>query len=154
MRLLPLPQYPGDLITNLTLSLLSSIDYSQLLVSPECQAWAPLNHIYYQLAHTALLLASLAPPGSGSFLCVRALLVVSFSFSLVWGLTMCWLDTTAWSSLLAAINLCWCVRDLWRRRTVSLSKEMETVYMKMFKPLKVSRGQFQVGNLTLFSCAA
>ena len=71
---------------------------------------------------------------------------ISFSFSTVWGWKVaCGLDTTAWNCLLAIINMAWFVCTLWRRRTVLLSKEMERVYTKMFKPLQVSRGQFKVG---------
>jgi len=142
--LLPEPLYPGSFITNFSLNLFSSLDYSQLLYRPECHDWVPLNHIYFQVANIFLLISSLAPAGSGGLLFIRSMHVVAFSFSTVWGLTVaCGLDTTAWNTLLTAVHLVWCLTALWRRRSVSLSKEMEMIYIQMFQPLKVSRGQFQ-----------
>ena len=48
--LLPPPTTLRSLLTNLSLSLLPSLDYSQLLYQPQCPGWVPLNHIYYQVA--------------------------------------------------------------------------------------------------------
>ena len=148
--LIPQPTYPGSFFANFTANLFSSIDVSQLLYQPECHNWVPVNHIYYQVANIFLLVSCLAPSGPGGFLFVRSMHVVAFSFSTVWGLTVaCGLDTTAWNTVLTAVNLVWCVGALWRSRSVSLSKEMEMIYRKMFKPLKVSRAQFQVSKLYL-----
>ena len=150
--LLPQPTYPSSFFTNITENLFSSIDFSQLLYQPECYNWVPVNHIYYQVANIFLLVSSLAPSGPGGFLFLRCMHVVAFSFSTVWGLTVaCSLDTTAWNTVLTALNLVWCVGAIWRSRSVSLSKDMEVIYKKMFKPLKVSRRQFQVSKLYLLT---
>ena len=148
--LLPPPTTLRSLLTNLSLSLLPSLDYSQLLYQPQCPGWVPLNHVYYQLANLLLLLSSLAPNTPYGFLFLRILLLMSFSLSTVWGWTVaCGLDTTAWNCLLAAINLAWCLHTIWKRRNVSLSPEMETVFNQIFKPLNVSRKQFKV-SVNLF----
>ena len=157
--LLPPPTTLRSLLTNLSLSLLPSLDYSQLLYQPQCPGWVPLNHIYYQVANLLLLLSSLAPNTTYGFLFLRILLLMSFSLSTVWGWTVaCGLDTTAWNCLLAATNLAWCLHTAWKRRTVSLSPEMETVYGQVFKQLNVSRKQFKVsviyvgGYVFIFEC--
>ena len=59
------------------------------------------------------------------------------------------LDIAGWSSILAVVNMAWCVQTVWRGRTVSLSQEMEVVYEQMFKPLKVTRRQFKVRIIKL-----
>ena len=101
-----------------TSSFLLSIDYSQLLHQPECPGWFPLNHVYYQVANLFLLVSSL----SSNILFLRAMLVVSCSFSTLWGWTVaCWLDTSAWNCLLTVINLAWCIKTVWSARTVTLS---------------------------------
>ena len=141
---------PPATLTSLLASLLPSLDYSQLLYQPQCPGWVPLNHAYYQVSNLFLLLSSMAPNIPGGFLFLRAMLVVSFSISTVWGWTVaCGLDITGWSSILAVVNMAWCVRTVWRGRTVSLSQEMEGVYQQMFQPLKVSRKQFKVGILNI-----
>ena len=127
-------------------SLLSLLDYSQLLHQPECLGWVPLNYIYYQAANMFLLLASITP----NTLTLRAMMVVAFSFLTIWGWTVsCALDTTAWNCVLAVINLAWCAWIVWRRRTVKLTLEMERVYKQIFMNLKVSRTQFKVWLLSL-----
>ena len=124
-----------------TRSFLLSLDYSQLLYHPQSPGWVPLNHIYYQVANLFLLLSSLF----SKIIFFRTMLVLSFSFSTVWGWTVVsGLDTTAWNCLLTVINLAWCLQTVWRGRTVTLSQEMEMVYMQIFKPLMVSRRQFKV----------
>ena len=136
----------SSMVTNLSLSLNPPLDFTQLLYQPECPGWVPLNHIYYQLANLFLLLSSAVSPNCpAGLLFLRTGLVVSFSFYTVWGWSVaCALDTTAWNCLLTVINIAWCVQTVWRGRTVRLSKEMEMVYTKLFKPLKVSRRQFKV----------
>eukprot|EP00092_Neocalanus_flemingeri_P001965 GFUD01002097.1.p1 GENE.GFUD01002097.1~~GFUD01002097.1.p1 ORF type:complete len:364 (+),score=117.22 GFUD01002097.1:214-1305(+) len=132
----------NSMVTNL--SLFHPLDFTQLLYQPECPGWVPLNHIYYQVANLFLLLSSLAPNCPGGLLFLRTCLVVSFSLSTVWGWTVaCALDTTAWNCLLTVLHCAWCVQTVWRGRTVRLTQEMETVYTALFRPLKVSRRQFQ-----------
>ena len=142
----------ANLVSNLsqmilfTSSFLLSIDYSQLLHQPECPGWVPLNHVYYQVANLFLLVSSL----SSNILFLRAMLVVSCSFSTLWEWTVaCGLDTTSWNCLMTVINLAWCLQTVWGGRTVTLSQEMEMVNMQVFKQLKVSRRQFKVRIIIL-----
>ena len=128
---------PPPTLTSLLASLLPSLDYSQLLYKPQ-SGWVPLNHVYYQVSNLFLLLSSMAPNSPGGFLFLRAMLVVSSSCCTVWGWTVaCGVDITGWSSILAVVNMAWCVQTVWRGRTVSLSQEMEVVYEQMFHPLNV-----------------
>ena len=134
-----------SVLTNLSMSLIPSLDYSQLLYQPHCPGWVPLNHVYYQVANLLLLLASLAPCSRHGFLFLRAMLVISFSLSMAWGWSVaCGLDIMAWNTALALINMAWCLHAVFTSRRVSLSPDMEILYNKMFKSLNVSKKQFKV----------
>ena len=117
---------------------LSLLDYSQLLYHPLCQSWDPLHHISYQAANFLLLVSSMS---SNSQL-MRIMMALSFSILTLWGWSVsCSVDTTAWNLLLTITNITWCV---WRGRSVTLTRDMEALFAQMFKPLRISRKQFQV----------
>jgi len=116
------------------------VDYSEILAHAECSGWLPLNHVYYQAANIFLLLSTI----SSNHQFIRTMMTVAFSLLSLWGWSVsCGLDTLVWSCLLAMVNLSWCVRTWWRRRTGRLTREMETLYQQMFRRLRVSRRQFQ-----------
>ena len=119
-------------------SFLSWLDYTQLLYHPLCQGWDHLHHLSYQAANFLLLLSSIS---SNSQL-RRIMMALSCSIFTLWGWSVsCKVDTTVWNLLLTIINITWCV---WRGRSVTLTKDMEILYIQVFQPLRISRKQFQV----------
>uniref|UniRef100_A0A0A9W0V2 Blood vessel epicardial substance n=1 Tax=Lygus hesperus TaxID=30085 RepID=A0A0A9W0V2_LYGHE len=115
-----------------------------LLVPPCSGGWAPLNHVYFQLANLFYFLSYLAPAGLHGLLYLRCTLMVGCAFTALWGATvLCSMDALLWNANFVIINLVHIIVLLYRLRPVKFTKEVEEVYEAVFRPLKVTRPQFQ-----------
>ncbi|XP_044006960.1 popeye domain-containing protein 3-like isoform X2 [Aphidius gifuensis] len=103
-----------------------------------------VNHIYFQLANIFFLLSHLAPNSIHGVLYLRCTLLIGCSFLSLWGWTIaCWIDIAIWNCLFVAINFIYVCTLLYRLRRIKFTKEVEQVYIAVFKPLRVTRHQFK-----------
>ncbi|XP_063233765.1 blood vessel epicardial substance [Bacillus rossius redtenbacheri] len=137
----PLPG-PGDDWPNGTtynISLLSSV-----FGVTHCPQWGPVNHVYFQLANTFFFLSYLAPNGTYGILYLRCTLLVGCGFFALWGWAVrCSFDAFLWNAIFVGINLIHVCVLLFYLRPVKFSREIEEVYLALFRPLKVTRHQFK-----------
>ena len=133
-----------------------------------CSPWAPLHHLYHQLAALSLLLATLAPLRAAS-LTVLGLRVGLVLYSLLVLLdnllisTACHLDTIGWALILLIVNMIYTIHgeDTLRPRLKSdicllgvyrvyvthctvIQQDLSSAFDILFKPLGVSRAQYKV----------
>lgn len=109
-----------------------------------CMQWGSVNHVYFQLANTFFFLSYLAPNGTYGILYLRCTLLVGCAFFALWGWTvMCSFDAFLWNAAFVAINFIHVCVLLYYLRPVKFSREVEEVYLALFRPLKVSRHQFK-----------
>ncbi|RZC39702.1 Popeye domain containing protein [Asbolus verrucosus] len=110
-----------------------------------CKEWTPAQHPLFQTANFFFAAAFLVP---GSFkqsvLIVRALLSVGYFFLTIWGgVEVCAPDILLWNSLLVVLNLTHTALLAWRFLPPTLTLELTDLYLKVFKPLRVSRKHFK-----------
>ncbi|XP_044737803.1 blood vessel epicardial substance-like isoform X2 [Chrysoperla carnea] len=109
-----------------------------------CDKWEQTNHIYFQLANTFFFLSYLAPTGLYGMLYLRCTLLVGCAFFALWGWAVrCYLDAFVWNTLFVLINFIHICILLFYLRPIRFSKEVEEVYVALFRPLKVSRHKFK-----------
>ena len=80
-----------------------------------CSSWAPLHHLYYQVANLLLLLAILVPlkGGSVTVLGLRLGLVLYSGLTLLWALLVsnsCKLDTIGWAIVILTVNMIYTIQ--------------------------------------------
>ncbi|KAG8319374.1 hypothetical protein J6590_092939 [Homalodisca vitripennis] len=128
----------ADNDTNATLT---EDDYGGL----SCGEWEPAQHNLFQLSNIFFVAAFLLPKKfKKSVLLLRALLCAGFIVSALWsGIHVCTPDMFAWDTLLAGLNLVHAVILTFRFLPPALSVELTELYVRMFKPLKVSRKHFK-----------
>lgn len=120
------------------------VNWVSILSQEHCNAWQPLNQIYFQVGNAILLLSFLAPYSLWGFLFLRSLLVIGCSLYGLWSWRVaCYLDCAAWNLLFVLINLIWAIHAAWTLRPLSLPRDVDQVYQKLFQPLKVSKRQFK-----------
>nr|XP_015835225.1 PREDICTED: uncharacterized protein LOC100141516 [Tribolium castaneum] len=110
-----------------------------------CKEWTPAQHPLFQTANFFFAAAFLVP---GSFkqsvLIVRALLSIGYFFLTLWGgVEVCAPDILLWNSLLVVLNLTHTVLLAWKFLPPTLTLELTDLYLKVFKPLRVSRKHFK-----------
>ncbi|XP_045471390.1 blood vessel epicardial substance-A-like [Harmonia axyridis] len=110
-----------------------------------CTEWNPAQHSLFQTANFFFAAAFLVP---GSFkqsvLLVRTLLSIGHCFITIWGgVEICALDILLWNSLIVFLNVTHTAILTWRFLPPTLSLEMTDLYLKVFKPLRVSKKHFK-----------
>ncbi|XP_054262612.1 blood vessel epicardial substance-like [Macrosteles quadrilineatus] len=110
-----------------------------------CGEWEPAQHNLFQLSNIFFAAAFMVPRKfKQSVLVLRALLCAGFIVSALWaGIHVCTPDMFAWNLLLAGLNLIHAVILTCRFLPPALSVELTELYVRMFKPLKVSRNHFK-----------
>ena len=79
-----------------------------------------------------------------SALCYRSLASAGLLVSVLWaGIHVCTPDIFAWNMLLAGINIVHAVILTCRFLPPALSVELTELYVRMFKPLRVSKKHFK-----------
>ncbi|KAF4524486.1 hypothetical protein B566_EDAN013101 [Ephemera danica] len=110
----------------------------------QCARWGPANHMYFQLANTFFFLSYLAPNGTYGILYLRCTLLVGCALFALWGwVVLCSLDAFLWNANFVAINFVHVCVLLYYLRPVKFTREIEEVYLALFRPLKVTRHQFK-----------
>ncbi|XP_049539821.1 uncharacterized protein LOC125953962 isoform X1 [Anopheles darlingi] len=111
---------------------------------PDCFAHSQHEHLYYQIGHALFLIAFLGPNSVYGVLWLRCLALAGCVLMLLWGwLVVCSFDVIGWFSLFFAVNALYVIVLLCRLRPVKFDKEIESVYVALFEPLRVSRYQFK-----------
>jgi len=109
-----------------------------------CMQWLPINHVYFQLANSFLLLSYFAPAGLYGLLYLRLMLAIGCFFFALWGwVVLCAFDTFLWNAFFTLINIVHGIVVLFSLRPVRFDKQVEEVYKCIFQPLKVSKQQFK-----------
>ncbi|XP_035904394.1 blood vessel epicardial substance isoform X1 [Anopheles stephensi] len=111
---------------------------------PKCFSFEPKEHLYYHIGHALFLVAFLAPNIPCGFLWLRCAAIAGCILMVLWGwFVACSLDAVVWFGAFLLVNAVYVVVLLCRLRPVKFEKEIESVYVALFKPLRVSRHQFK-----------
>lgn len=110
----------------------------------ECFSLRRTQHLYYQLGNGLFLVAFLAPNAPFGMLWLRCVVIAGCVLLIIWGWQVeCTVDVVIWASLFLAVNAIYVGALLCKLRPVKFEKEIEAVYIALFKPLRVSRHQFK-----------
>lgn len=122
-----------------------------------CEDWQDAQHALFQLANLCLVVAFLTPSSfkyHAFFL--RCILNFGFLFFSLWaGLFVCMPDILSWNlgfCLVNSIHICYQGYKMFPPR---IGAELDGVYIKMFKPLNISRQMFKdlktIGDLYILT---
>ncbi|XP_045513203.1 blood vessel epicardial substance-like [Pieris brassicae] len=110
-----------------------------------CAKWTSAQQDLFQAANLCFAIAFLAPKSfKQSILVLRALAATGAVLMGMWaGAEVCAPDVLAWSLALVVVNSIHTVFLIIRFLPPALSLELTDLYLKLFKPLKVSKKHFQ-----------
>ncbi|XP_014467839.1 PREDICTED: blood vessel epicardial substance-B-like [Dinoponera quadriceps] len=110
-----------------------------------CDEWEAAQHKLFQAANIFFAFAFLVPRWFKiSILALRTCLTVGFMLAALWaGITICALDAMLWCLALGLLNGIHSLILACRFLPPALSPELAELYMKLFKPYKVSKKHFQ-----------
>lgn len=110
----------------------------------DCFSLRRTHHLYYQIGSGLFFLAFLAPNAPFGMLWLRCMVIAGSVLLIIWGWQVeCTMDAVIWASLFLIINAIYVGALLCKLRPVKFEKEIEAVYVALFKPLRVSRHQFK-----------
>ncbi|XP_055586953.1 blood vessel epicardial substance isoform X2 [Uranotaenia lowii] len=110
----------------------------------ECFSLRRTHHLYYQIGNGLFFLAFLAPNGPFGMLWLRCVVIIGCVLMIIWGWQIeCTMDVVVWAGLFLLVNAVYVGALLCKLRPVKFEKEIEAVYVALFKPLRVSRHQFK-----------
>lgn len=110
-----------------------------------CETWLEAQHALFQLANLCFAISFLTPSGfKYHCLFLRTLLLLGFSMFIFWsGLVVCMLDVLGWNIAFFIINLIHIIYLAYSTYPVKFHRELEDLYVKVFKPLKMTRFEFK-----------
>ncbi|KAJ9591756.1 hypothetical protein L9F63_001692 [Diploptera punctata] len=110
-----------------------------------CVEWEAAQHNLFQTANLFFAAAFIVPRSfKQSLLLLRAFLCVGFFLSALWaGIHVCAPDAFAWSVGLVFLNAVHTIMLTCRFLPPPLSLELSELYLKLFKPLRVSKKHFK-----------
>ncbi|XP_071875914.1 popeye domain-containing protein 1-like isoform X2 [Bombus fervidus] len=110
-----------------------------------CDEWEAAQHKLFQAANLFFAAAFLVPRSfKASVLALRTFLTAGFMLAALWaGITICALDAMLWSLALGLLNGIHSLILACRFLPPALSPELAELYLKLFKPYKVSKKHFQ-----------
>nr|XP_018917632.1 PREDICTED: uncharacterized protein LOC109044383 [Bemisia tabaci] len=110
-----------------------------------CGEWEAAQHNLFQFSNLCFVSAFLAPRTyKPSVLLLRALLSTGFFISAAWaGVHVCLFDAFLWNMVLGFLNAVHTLLLIWRFCPPALSLELTELYVRVFKPLKVSKKHFK-----------
>ncbi|XP_043467744.1 blood vessel epicardial substance-like isoform X2 [Leptopilina heterotoma] len=110
-----------------------------------CDEWESAQHKLFQAANLFFAAAFLVPRSfKASILALRTFLTAGFMLSALWaGITICALDAMLWCLALGLLNGIHSLILACRFLPPALSPELAELYLKLFKPYKVSKKHFQ-----------
>ncbi|XP_011332880.1 blood vessel epicardial substance isoform X3 [Ooceraea biroi] len=131
----------GTQINNVTERLNATI----LVPGGYCDEWEAAQHKLFQAANLFFAAAFLVPRSfKASVLALRTFLTAGFMLAALWaGITICALDAMLWCLALGLLNGIHSLILACRFLPPALSPELAELYLKLFKPYKVSKKHFQ-----------
>ncbi|KAF7391958.1 hypothetical protein HZH68_011501 [Vespula germanica] len=110
-----------------------------------CDEWEAAQHKLFQAANIFFMVAFLVPRSfKASVLALRTFLTAGFMLAALWaGITICALDAMLWCLILGLLNGIHSLILACRFLPPALSPELAELYLKLFKPYKVSKKHFQ-----------
>ncbi|XP_011697432.1 PREDICTED: blood vessel epicardial substance-like [Wasmannia auropunctata] len=116
-----------------------------LLPGGYCDEWEAAQHKLFQAANLFFAVAFLVPRSfKASILALRTLLTAGFMLAALWaGFTICALDAMLWCLALGLLNGVHSLILACRFLPPALAPELAELYLKLFKPYKVSKKHFQ-----------
>lgn len=110
-----------------------------------CGEWEPAQHNLYQLSNICFAAAFCMPRSfKPSILLLRTLLCIGFMVSAIWaGVHICSPDIFAWNVVLSLTNLIHSVILTCKFLPPALSVELTELYIRLFKPLRVTKKHFK-----------
>lgn len=131
----------GTQINNVTERLNATV----LIPGGYCDEWEAAQHKLFQAANLFFAAAFLVPRSfKASVLALRTFLTAGFMLAALWaGITICALDAMLWCLALGLLNGIHSLILACRFLPPALSPELAELYLKLFKPYKVSKKHFQ-----------
>ncbi|KAK0180117.1 hypothetical protein PV327_005791 [Microctonus hyperodae] len=110
-----------------------------------CDEWEAAQHKLFQAANLFFTAAFLIPRSfKASVLALRTFLTAGFMLAALWaGITICALDAMLWCLALGLLNGIHSLILACRFLPPALSPELAELYLKLFKPYRVSKKHFQ-----------
>ncbi|XP_052810891.1 blood vessel epicardial substance-like isoform X4 [Mya arenaria] len=110
-----------------------------------CEKWTNAQHAVFQLANLCFLISLLTPyTFRYHSLFLRVMLNVGYILTLIWAsVFVCMSDVVIWSIVILVVNSAHIVYLTYISVPHRFSKALEHVYLRTFKPLKVTRKQFK-----------
>ncbi|XP_043275255.1 blood vessel epicardial substance-like [Venturia canescens] len=110
-----------------------------------CDEWESAQHKLFQAANLFFAAAFLVPRSfKASVLALRTFLTAGFMLAALWaGITICALDAMLWCLALGLLNGIHSLILACRFLPPALSPELAELYLKLFKPYRVSKKHFQ-----------
>lgn len=135
------PDWNGTEVSNVTERLNATV----LLAGSYCDEWEAAQHKLFQAANLFFAFAFLVPRSfKASILALRTFLTAGFMLAALWaGFTICALDAMLWCLALGLLNGIHSLILACRFLPPALSPELAELYLKLFKPYKVSKKHFQ-----------
>ncbi|XP_050447401.1 blood vessel epicardial substance-like [Cataglyphis hispanica] len=131
----------GTEVNNITERLNATV----LIPGGYCDEWEAAQHKLFQAANLFFAAAFLVPRSfKASVLALRTFLTAGFMLAALWaGITICALDAMLWCLALGLLNGIHSLILACRFLPPALSPELAELYLKLFKPYKVSKKHFQ-----------
>ncbi|KAG8042689.1 hypothetical protein G9C98_005324 [Cotesia typhae] len=110
-----------------------------------CDEWESAQHKLFQAANLFFAAAFIVPRSfKASVFALRTFLTAGFMLAALWaGMTICALDAMLWSLALGLLNGVHSLILACRFLPPALSPELAELYLKLFKPYRVSKKHFQ-----------
>ena len=110
-----------------------------------CDEWLGAQHVLFQLANLCFCVSFLTPSSCKYHaLFLRAVLSFGCLFLVIWGASVdCHVDVLTWYLAFLIVNVSHLGFIIFSLYPVSLHPDLEDLYSRSFKPLKVTRGQFK-----------
>ena len=108
-----------------------------------CVKWIKAEHVLFHMSGAVFVIGFLIPFTLNRHVILsRGCLVIGSVLVVLWSsVVVCHQDTLLWYVVYCIIHVIHCGLWLWSNWPVGFS-ESEDIYIKMFKPLKMSRGEF------------
>ncbi len=112
----------------------------------DCDHWHDANHVFFQLANLCFVASFLIPSSLKlHWLLLRLLAGAGCGFTSLWGFhIICQQDVFSWYLTNSTINALYMIWSLYRLYPAQFDSKLEDIYVKLFKPFKISREEFKI----------
>ncbi|XP_014672635.1 PREDICTED: blood vessel epicardial substance-like [Priapulus caudatus] len=110
-----------------------------------CEEWIAAKHVLFHVANVCFSVAFVSPNiFRYHVLFMRALVCSGFFLLLLWtSIYACHADMLTWNCLFLLISLVHLGSLLWELHPAKFSRDLDEIYRRHFKPLRVSSGLFK-----------